>query len=114
MNSGEIVLVHFPFTNLESTKKRPALALRQTILSKKTNLVTIAMITSQVEGIKLEGDVFLDDWEDENLLYPSIVRLSKVSTVEVRLIEKEIGKLSKADFENVKKGFKQLFHHWLK
>lgn len=113
MNHGDIVLVHFPFTNLESTKKRPALILRKTILSKKTNIVTIAMITSQIEGIKLEGDIYLDDWEDENLLYPSIVRLSKIATVEANLVEKIIGSLSESDLEKVKNKFKQLYQHLL-
>ncbi|OGQ33310.1 MAG: hypothetical protein A3F16_04775 [Deltaproteobacteria bacterium RIFCSPHIGHO2_12_FULL_43_9] len=113
MNASDIVLVHFPFTSLEATKKRPALVLRNTILSKKINLVTIAMITSQVEGIQLEGDIFLDDWEEENLLYPSIVRLAKISTIEINLIEKKIGKLTKNDFEKVKKNFRQLYQYWL-
>lgn|SRR3990167_4917812 len=114
MNSGDIVLVHFPFTSLETTKKRPALILRQTSLGRRSQIFTVAMISSQIEGIKMEEDVYLKGWEEAKLLYPSLVRLSKIATIEGELIEKVLGTVNKTDLNEIKKAFQQLYRFWLK
>lgn len=112
MNAGDIVLVKFPFSDLETTKKRPALVLGAVSL-KSLSLVTIAMITSKIDGIQLPGDVELEDWKQAGLLHPSIVRLSKVATLEHGLIEKRLGKLSRGDFAQLAKVFRKAFSSWL-
>ncbi len=113
MTPGAIVLVKFPFTHLLSTKKRPALVLVHTHHSAKVELVTVAMITSKVDGIKLPGDIMIDDWEKSHLLHPSLVRLAKVATLETSLIEKELGILSADDKASVRTMFKTLYKSWL-
>jgi streptogramin lyase len=50
VNPGSIVIVRFPFTSLEHDKKRPALVLRRTRYSPDLALLTVAMVTSQVES----------------------------------------------------------------
>ncbi len=110
---GDVVLVKFPFTNLEATKKRPALVLHHTFYTTKIDILGIAMITSQIEGYKLPGDVLIEKWKDANLLYPSIVRLSKIATIDSDLIDKKLGHLSADDIAPVKKSFQKLFDHWI-
>jgi hypothetical protein len=53
---------------------------------KSQSLVTIAIITSKIDGLKLKGDVRLQQWESASLLDPSIVRMSKVATIESDII----------------------------
>jgi len=45
----------------------------------KNKLVTIAMITSQIDGLKFPGDVLLNEWKAANLLHPSLARLPTFS-----------------------------------
>lgn len=113
MKPGEVILVRFPFTNLLTTKKRPALVLCRTVHSPRIQLVTLAMITSKVEASRLPGDLILQDWSVAGLLHPSLVRLAKVATIDHTLVEKSLGKCSKRDLEAARKLFHTLFAFWI-
>lgn len=113
MKTADIVLVKFPFSDLESSKKRPALVLSHTTVSSGIELVTIAMITSRIDGIKLSGDYKVKKWEDAGLLFPSLIRLSKIATIESDLIDKNLGKLAPADIKAIKSAFKSCFQFWI-
>jgi mRNA-degrading endonuclease toxin of MazEF toxin-antitoxin module len=110
---GDVVLVRFPFADLATTKKRPALVLTATTRSPRYRLATLAMITSQVEALKLEGDVALKDWKAAGLLHPSLLRLAKVATVDAELVDKTIGKLSTGDLGAARQAFRRVFSNWI-
>jgi mRNA interferase MazF len=110
---GEVVLVRFPFAELAVTKKRPALVLAGTVRSPRNRLVTLAMITSQVEALKLPGDVLLADWKAAGLLHPSLLRMAKVATVDEQLVEKTIGRLSERDMTAGRGAFHRVFSRWV-
>jgi mRNA interferase MazF len=109
---GEVVLVRFPFAELAATKKRPALVLAGTMRSPRNRVVTLAMITSQVEALRLPGDVLLADWKAAGLLHPSLLRMAKVATVDERLVEKTIGRLSERDMTAGREAFHRVFSRW--
>jgi mRNA interferase MazF len=111
---GDVALVRFPFAEIAATKKRPALVLSRVMRSPRNRLATLAMITSQVEALKLDGDVLLKDWEAAGLLHPSLLRLAKVATVDEDLIEKTIGSLSLADRDAARAAFRRTFSAWLR
>ena len=113
MKPGDVALVRFPFTELAATKKRPALVLARTARSKRNRLATLAMITSQVEALSLDGDVLLEDWRSAGLLHPSLLRLAKVATVDEDLVEKTIGSLSGTDTESARQAFRRMFSAWI-
>jgi mRNA interferase MazF len=110
---GDVALVRFPFADLATTKKRPALVLARTVRSSRNRLSTLAMITSQIESLKLAGDVLLSDWQAAGLLHPSLLRLAKIATVDEDLIEKTIGSLSRPDREAARRAFRQVFSAWV-
>ncbi len=112
MKPGDVALVRFPFTELAAAKKRPALVLARTARSPRNRLVTLAMITSQVEALRLEGDVLLSDWKEAGLLHPSLLRLAKVATVDEDLIDKRVGALSPADRRRTREACRRLFSAW--
>jgi mRNA interferase MazF len=110
---GDIVLVRFPFTSLESAKKRPCLVLRVSRSPVRAPYLTLAMITSKVDGLKLEGDVEIREWKESHLLHPSLVRLSKVATLDFELVERRLGALRQADLKAVRSSFRKLFSAWV-
>lgn len=69
----------------------------------------VAMITSQREGISFPYDVEVKDWEAAHLLKPSLVRLSKIVSLEETMIQKTIGSLTKKDQLSIQTAFGHLF-----
>ena len=114
MRPGEVALVRFPFTEVAAAKKRPALVLARTTRSPRHRLSTVAMITSQVESLKLDGDVLLADWKVAGLLHPSLLRLAKVATVDEGLVDKTIGRLSARDLDAAREAFHRVFATWVR
>lgn len=114
MKPGDIALVRFPFTDLAAAKKRPALVLARTERSPRNRLATLAMITSQIEALRLNGDVLLKDWQSAGLLHPSLLRIAKIATVDEDLIEKTIGRLTSGDQESARRAFRQVFSVWIR
>ncbi len=113
MKPGEIVLVKFPFSDLETSKKRPALVMSRSDLTEKVGVVTIAMITSKMEGLRFPGDCKIGDWESAGLLHPSLVRLAKMATIDADLVDKSLGQLGAADIKGIKLAFQKQFKVWL-
>jgi mRNA interferase MazF len=113
MKPGDILLVRFPFSDLESSKRRPAVALVRSDLTAKVGVVTIAMITSKTDGLKFPGDYRIENWEDAGLLHPSLVRLAKVATIEGNMVDKTIGRLEVSDLKKLQLSFQKHFKAWL-
>jgi hypothetical protein len=88
--------------------------LARTARSARNRLATLAMITSQVEALRLDGDVTLTDWKFAGLLHPSLLRLAKVATVDEELVDRVIGKLSARDREEARRAFAAVFSAWMK
>jgi mRNA interferase MazF len=110
---GDVALVRFPFTELATEKKRPALVLARTALSKRNRIATVAMITSQIDALSLSGDVKIAEWEAAGLLHPSLLRMAKVATIDEYLIDKRIGRLSDPDLKTAASVFCHVFAAWV-
>ena len=93
--SMDVVIVPFPFTDRQASKRRPALVLSAAAFSRVTRHSVLAMITS-AEQSSWPGDVAIADLEAAGLPAPCVVRL-KLFTLDHRLILKRIGKLGTAD-----------------
>jgi len=107
--AGDIVVVPFPFSDLKTTKKRPALVLASIPSRSLPPLIVVAMITSQLESESIPGDYKILKWKESGLLHPSKVRLAKVVSLEEDLLVKRLGTLQKEDREGVRLKFKELF-----
>ena len=91
----DIVLVPFPFTDLKTTKKRPALVISPDNYNKGFDLV-ILFITSQMDSPKRLGDYHITEWEMSGLPKPSMIRM-KFATIHKSIVVKTLGKLSNID-----------------
>jgi len=91
--SGTVVLVNFPFTDLQSTKVRPAL-----VLNTKGDDVIILGIFSKVPEALRESWIKLDehskDFSRTGLKKTSIIKTEKITVIHRSLIRKELGILS--------------------
>lgn len=103
---GTLVLVPFPFTNLEQSTVRPAI-----IISKETSGddVVVAFITSK----KHPSGIFIDETHSEfvtsGLKIPSTLRFDKIATLHKKVILGEIGALSVSYLQSQKPEFLKYF-----
>lgn len=91
----DIVLVPFLFTNLKSTKKRPALIISPDKYNSGADLV-IMIITSNISSFGRTGDYIIQNWKESGFPKPSMTRM-KFATIEKSIVIKKIGRLHKND-----------------
>lgn len=101
-----VVVVPFPFTDKEASKRRPALLLSSAAFNSSVQHSVLAMITSAKNSNWLL-DVPISDLHVAGLSSPSIVRM-KLFTLDNRLIIRQAGKLSNADRQSVNHALNQL------
>jgi mRNA interferase MazF len=103
MSKGDIVLIPFPFTDLSGLKNRPAL-----ILVDGESDITVSFITTQLKW-KEDLDVKIDPTLTNGLKVTSLIRLSKLATIDKDLVLGELGKLSKDELNYVDKSLVKIF-----
>jgi mRNA interferase MazF len=94
----EIILVPFPFTDLTTNKKRPALIVSNNNYNKSDNLI-IALITSNIRDF--QDDYKIIKWSEAGLPKESMIKM-KFATVDKSIIIKKLGTLKKEDIESFK------------
>ncbi|PSB26043.1 type II toxin-antitoxin system PemK/MazF family toxin [Stenomitos frigidus] len=99
---GEVLLLSFPFSDAVGAKRRPAL----TLLDAEDDDILVARITGQL--IQTQFDVELQEWQAAGLRIPSVVRLHKLATLEKRLVERSLGTLTAAGFQQVQTTLRNL------
>jgi mRNA interferase MazF len=102
MKKGTIILIPFPFTDLKGSKIRPAVVLCKSELD-----VTICFITSELRW-KTEHDVFIFPTFKNGLKTSSLVRTSKIATIDSDLALGELGELSNDEITDLNKSLKEL------
>lgn len=95
MNKRTVVLLPFPFTDLQGAKKRPAVV----VMEDKLN-VTVVFVTSK---LMKSGpfDVFIEPTEENGLKIPSIIRIQRWATVNKVLLFGILGELAAEDLKKV-------------
>jgi mRNA interferase MazF len=88
---GDIVVVPFPYADKLAEKRRPALIVSSTAFNARQSLVWVVMITSA------ENKGWPDDIEIQlrstGLSSPSVIRTSKIATIERSRIDRVLGKI---------------------
>jgi len=88
-----VVLVEFPFGDVEGSKLRPAVIVSSASYSDCENEVIVLMITSHVERASCETDCPLWDWREAGLSKPSTVRC-RTATIRIERVKSVVGRLS--------------------
>lgn len=95
----DVVVVPFPFTDRDFSKRRPALVVSSTGFNRGHAQLVLAMITSTKS--EWPSDVILDAWGDANLSVPCKVRF-KLFTLDRTMIIRKLGILSLGDRQAVR------------
>lgn len=103
MNKGEIVLIPFPFTDLSGIKNRPAL-----VLVNGESDITVSFITTQIKWQE-DFDVKIEPTQANGLKRTSLIRLSKLATIDKDLVIGKLGNLSPDESTNVDKNLVKIF-----
>ncbi len=98
MNKGDIILIPFPFTDLTGTKNRPAL-----ILIDSDEDITVSFITTQLKWQE-KFDIRLEPSNENGLKKTSLIRLSKITTIDKELVIGKLGQLTDSEIEAVNRG----------
>ena len=103
MKKGDIVLINFPFSDLKGSKIRPAVVLIAT-----ESEIVLLFITTQLKW-KLQFDLELEPNLSNNLKKNSLLRLSKITSVDKSLILGKIGELAHNEIVALNKNLIQIF-----
>jgi len=102
MTRGDIVIIPFPFTDLTGSKLRPVLILAVSDLD-----IIVAFITTQL-GWQEETDVLLFANEQNGLKKNSLLRLSKIATIEKELTIGLLGTVDQGMLEKINTNLKAI------
>jgi mRNA interferase MazF len=83
---GQVVRVPFSYTDRSARQHRPGLVLSDGPIGEGDSLLWVAMITS-AENRSWSGDHPIEDFAQVGLPIPSVVRPTKITTVEARDVE---------------------------
>jgi mRNA interferase MazF len=103
MNKGDIVLVPFPFTNLEGAKKRSAVVL----YGNEIDIIAV-FVTTNLKWVD-EKDVLIEPNESNRLKKSSLIRISKIATLDKSIVIGKIGVLDKETINSLDVKLKLLF-----
>jgi mRNA interferase MazF len=102
MKKGDLILIPFPFTDLTGNKNRPALVLASSELD-----ITVAFISTQLKW-KEKTDILLDPTKENGLKKESLVRLSKLATIDKDLALGKLGRISNESIILVNNNLKRI------
>ncbi|NUM48333.1 MAG: type II toxin-antitoxin system PemK/MazF family toxin [Anaerolineales bacterium] len=102
---GDVLLVPFPFTDQSGVKQRPAVVLSGVDYNRTHPDLILAPITSQVTNVL--DEILLTDWKSAGLLKPGAVK-PVVSSFELTLVRKQLGKLTAKDLQLFRATFKRI------
>lgn len=103
MLKGDIVLITFPFTDLSGTKLRPAVILSETSFD-----ITVCFITTQLQW-KESSDLLLAPTSQNGLRKQSLVRISKMATLDKALAKGLLGKLDQTELDELNRLLRIIF-----
>lgn len=97
---GDVVSVEFPFSDFQTTKRRPGL-----VLAVGEDFL-LARLTTHLP--RESSDIFLQRWSDVGLPRASTVRLMKLVTIDQRLVHHRIGHLHPDDINTIVQALHQM------
>jgi mRNA interferase MazF len=107
-NFGDIVLLQFPFTDLTTTKKRPAIVVSSGEYNNKRPDIIVMAVTSRIREIQSFCDVTIEEWKQAGLIKESAIK-PIIITIEKDLILAKLGQLQKQDTQALRNNLQTIF-----
>lgn len=89
----DIVVLPFPYADRLAEKRRPAVVVSKPALTKKHDIIWVAMITS-ASNAGWKCDIAVAESQATGLTAPSVIRPWKLATVDVSRIVRIAGRIS--------------------
>jgi mRNA interferase MazF len=99
---GDVLLVPFPFTDLSTTKVRPAVVVSSSAYHRSELDLLLAAITSNVDAARGAFDYALRGWNTAGLKFPSAFK-PVIFTLDPERVVHRIGALNRVDLAEVDK-----------
>lgn len=109
LDAGDLVLVPFPFSDLTSSKTRPALVLSSAAYNADSRDVIVCAVTSNLANAAHSVLLQPADMAGGKLLVTSRAKVDKVATVQQSIVRKKLGVVKPAVVAQVLKEFFALF-----
>lgn len=93
---GDVVLVKFPFTNLQATKQRPAVIINSDTYYQQRPDVILLAITGQLHQPLVFGEYMIQEWQAAGLLKQSVFK-PLIATIEQTQVIRRLGHLTASD-----------------
>ncbi len=107
MHKGKIILVPFPFTDLSGQKVRPTIVLYAN--DKNDDFIACFISSKQNEKTGV-FDIKIKSNLQNGLKIDSIIKVSKIATLEKRIVLGEIGVLDNATIKTLDSKLKSIFN----
>ena len=109
INQKEIVLLPYPFSNLEGMKVRPALIVSNEFFNKKSADCLAVPLTTIIKDEPYSVVIDNNDMATGELMKQSRIRADKIFSVEKNLVTIKIGIVKEKTFEKVKQEIIKMF-----
>lgn len=103
--AGEVVVLPFPQTNLQTGKRRPALV----VANLSGDDLILCQVTTQARSDAYSVPLVATDFERGRLAVDSFIRSSRLFTVEAAVILYTAAKVTDAKLQEVRAKIRQLF-----
>lgn len=108
MKRGTIVLTLFPFTDLSTSKRRPAVVISKSNKTKEDAIV--AFISTVIPEALSETDLLFDsdnnDFTKSGLKKSSVIKLDKLATLKKAIFTGELGALNQQTLAEINRKLK--------
>ena len=112
MQKGTIVLTKFPFTDLSSNKRRPAIIVSGESID-KMDVIVAFITTSQIQNFNLNNCLYFDidrpDFKISGLKNTSVIRLDKLATLKKSIFTGELGKVGTQTIKEINEKLRNVF-----
>ncbi len=103
-NFGDVVLIGFPYTDLQGISKRPAIVLYDS----GDQDILVARITAQEYAT--DTDYKIIEWKNSGLLVESYIRLGKQATIDKKYVIRKLGALAESEPETIKSILRRIYN----
>ena len=109
VSQKEIVLLPYPFSDLERTKVRPALVISNNSFNRKSEDCMMVPLTAVIKDEPYSVLINQEDLFSGKLLKPSRIRVDKIFSVEKNLVSMKIGVVNEDVLKKVKLEIGKIF-----
>ena len=102
LNQKDIILLPYPFTDLEGSKVRPAVVISNNNFNRKSEDIIAIPLTTVLKDEPHSVLIYQENLSSGKLLKPSRIRADKIFTVYKNLAVMKIGVINEKTFRELK------------